>query len=240
MNYREKLYSTYVSTHTSHLYDAPTLKEIRKQFPVWKSYYRRFLPKDMAAKILDIGCGNGGFVYYLKSLGYENSSGIDISPEQVEVAKSLGIKGIECADIVSFLRDKKSIYDAIFARDVIEHFTKDSIIELLELIFNSLKRGGVVIIQTPNAESPFGSSYRYGDFTHEIAFTRSSLNQVLRVAGFEKVDFYPTGPVPKGIKSAIRFMLWKVIEMMLRFYMLVETGSSEGIYTQNIICVAKK
>jgi hypothetical protein len=98
----------------------------------------------------------------------------------------------------------------------------------------------VIIIQTPNAENPFGGRYRYWIFTHEIAFTRSSLNQLLRVAGFQMVDFYPTGPVPKGIKSLVRFLLWKVIETILRFYMLIETGSGEGIFTQNIICVAKK
>lgn len=240
MSYRDKLYSNYVSSHTSHLYGEATIEGIKKQFPGWERYFGRFLPDNRDARILDIGCGNGGFVYYLKGLGYKNSSGIDISPEQVKVAKDLGIKDVECADVLSFLKDKKNTYDAIFARDIIEHFSKEQIIELLKLIWESLKRGAVLIIQTPNAESPFGSRYRYSDFTHEITFTRSSLGQVLRAAGFEKVDFYPTGPVPKGIKSAIRFLLWKVIEKLLRFYMLVETGSQKGIYTQNIIAVARR
>lgn len=240
MNYREKLYSIYVSTHISRLYGESSIDGIKKQFPVWRRYYGRFLLQDKSASILDIGCGDGGFVYYLKNLGYENSSGIDISPEQVEIARNLGIKDVKCADILGFLRDKKDTYDVIFARDVIEHFTKEDIIELLEVVFNSLKPCGVVIIQTPNGESPFGGRYRYGDFTHEIAFTRSSLNQVLMMAGFEKVDFYPVGPVPKGIKSTVRFLFWKVIEWLLRFYMLVETGDSRGIFTQNIIAVAVK
>jgi hypothetical protein len=54
------------------------------------------------------------------------------------------------------------------------------------------------------------------------------------------VDFYPTGPVPKGIKSLVRFLLWKVIEIILRFYMVVETGSGEEIFTQNIIAGGRK
>jgi hypothetical protein len=39
MDYLEKLFSKYVSTHTAHLYGEATLEGIRKQFPVWKSYY---------------------------------------------------------------------------------------------------------------------------------------------------------------------------------------------------------
>ncbi len=240
MHYREKLYSTYVSSHTSYLYGEVSLKDIKRQFPVWKRYYGRFLPEDKDAKILDIGCGNGGFVYFLQTLGFKNALGIDISKEQVELAHKLGIENIIQADLKEFLSAELGIYDVIFARDVIEHFLKDEILEILTLIFSSLKRGGVFVLQTPNAESPFSGRYRYGDFTHEIAFTRSSLNQILTAIGFRDINFYPTDPVPKGLKSAVRYILWKAIHLMLKFYMLVETGSGEGIFTQNIIGVAKK
>jgi 2-polyprenyl-3-methyl-5-hydroxy-6-metoxy-1,4-benzoquinol methylase len=240
MSYRDKLYSNYVSSHTSHLYGEATIEGIKKQFPVWERYFGRFLPDNRNARILDIGCGNGGFVYFLQSSGYKNSQGIDISREQVEESQRLGIPNIECVDLSEFLRGKERVYDIIIARDIIEHFKKEEIIAVLTLVFNSLKEGGVLVIQTPNAESPFGSRYRYWDFTHEIAFTRSSLNQVLRAVGFNDTAFYPAGPVPKGFKSAVRFLLWKGIEAMLRFYMLVETGTKEGIFTQNIIAIGKK
>jgi|Deesub1362B_J571_1020462.scaffolds.fasta_scaffold02518_1 2-polyprenyl-3-methyl-5-hydroxy-6-metoxy-1,4-benzoquinol methylase len=240
MDYREKVYSTYVSTHTLHLYGEATLERIKKQFPVWTHYYRRFLPSDKSAKILDVGCGNGGFVYWLQQIGYTNASGIDISSEQIEVAKRLGIKSVEQADLIEFLKDKQDFYDVIFARDIIEHFNKDEVLEIFETFYNSIKSGGSVIICTPNGESPFSGRYRYGDFTHEIVFTQSSLSQVLRVSGFTKIAFYPVRPVPKGVKSVVRFLLWRGIEMLLKFYMLVETGSGEGIYTQNIIAVVYK
>jgi 2-polyprenyl-3-methyl-5-hydroxy-6-metoxy-1,4-benzoquinol methylase len=240
MNYREKLYSIYVSSHTCHLYGEATLEGVRKQFPVWKEYYGRFLPSDKTTKILDVGCGNGGFVYWLQEIGYINSSGIDKSSEQIEVAKRLGIKNVEYATIVEYLKDKENLYDVIFARDVIEHFQKVEILEILKLFYNSLRQGGKVVIQTPNSEAPFGSRYRYWDFTHEIAFTRSSLNQIFKATGFKNTEFYPTGPVPKGLKSTVRYVLWKGIEILLKFYMTVETGSFSGIFTQNIIVKAKK
>jgi 2-polyprenyl-3-methyl-5-hydroxy-6-metoxy-1,4-benzoquinol methylase len=154
--------------------------------------------------------------------------------------KNLGINCVECSEIGNFLQGKSQCYDIIFARDVIEHLKKEEIIAILKLIYDSLKPGGKFIIQTPNLESPFGCRYRYADFSHEVGFTRTSLNQVLRCCGFKKVDFYPTRPVPKGVKSAIRFILWKFIETLLRFYMLVETGTGDGIFTQNIISCAEK
>ena len=240
MRWQDKFYSSYVSTQTRSLYGEANLEAIRREFPVWRSYFGRALPENKEAVLLDAGCGNGGFVYFLLSQGYTNVQGVDISLEQVEEAKRLGIQNVLCTDFFDFLEEKKKIYDAIFARDVIEHFTKDELLELLELFFHALKSGGRLIIQTPNLESPFGSGYRHCDFTHEIGVTRTSLAQVLRVIGFQEPSFYPTGPVPKGIKSAVRFILWKLIEGALRFYVLVETGTAQGIFTQNLIAVARK
>jgi 2-polyprenyl-3-methyl-5-hydroxy-6-metoxy-1,4-benzoquinol methylase len=240
LSWKEKFYSSYTSTQACHLYGETSLEAIRREFPVWKSYFGLSLPEDKEAVILDAGCGNGGFVYFLLSQGYNQTVGVDISREQIEEAKRLGIHNALCADLLDFLEEKKKIYDAIFARDVIEHFTKDELLELLESFFHALKSGGRLIIQTPNLESPFGTGYRYSDFTHEVGFTRTSLAQVLRVIGFHELSFYPTGPVPKGLKSTVRFLLWKLIEGTLRFYMLVETGSSQGIFTQNLIAVARK
>jgi 2-polyprenyl-3-methyl-5-hydroxy-6-metoxy-1,4-benzoquinol methylase len=238
--YKEEQYTAYVSTHTSHLYGEVTIDRIKSQFSTWKWCYGRCLPLDKSAKILDLGCGNGGFLYFLRSLGYENSTGIDISIEQIEVAKKLGINGVECTDIMNFLRDEKGSYDLIFARDVLEHMTKGEILEALKAICEAIKVNGVFVTQVPNGECVFSGRMRYGDFTHEQAFTKNSLGQVLRLTGFTKVAFYPTGPVPHGLKSTVRFFLWKMIEKLLQFYMLVETGSGDGIYTQNIIAVARK
>lgn len=241
MSYRDKLYSTYVSSNIAHIFGEANIKKIEKQqFPSWGKHYSKLLPDNKHASIIDIGCGSGSFVYFLKKLGYENASGIDISPEQVQVAKNLGLKNVECSDNMTFLKGKQNTYDVVIAKDLIEHYPKESIMELLDLIFDALKPGGKVIIQTPNAESPFGSRFRYYDFTHSVAFTKSSLSQVLRASGFETVNFYAMGPVPHGIKSFIRFLLWNIILAIIKLCMLVETGSADGIYTQTIIAVGCK
>ncbi len=240
MNYRDKFYSKYVSGHASHLYGEATLSDIKKQFPVWQKYFNGFLPKDKNAKIIDIGCGNGGFVWWLQDVGYFDASGIDISLEQVECAENLGIKNIERANLSDFLSDKVEFYDAIFLRDVLEHFNKNEILDILGLIYKSLKKGGKIIAQVPNAENLLAGRLRYGDFTHELAFTKESIAQILSISGFKEINVYPQRPVVHGIKSFIRHFLWKCVEHCLRFYLLVETGSSKGIFTQNLIICARK
>ena len=241
MNYKDKFYSKYVSTHSVHLYGEARLEDIKKQFPVWQKYFGRFLPEDKKAKIIDLGCGNGGFVYWLQQIGYQNAEGIDISAEQIETGQKLGIKNIKQADIKEFLITQlPNNYDVIFMRDILEYFNKEEILDVLEKVYKTLSPGGSFIIQTSNAESPFSGRFRYWDFTHEISFTGSSIRQVLLVSGFKNVLVYPMPSVVHGLKSLIRSILWKVIALKLRFYLLVETGSSKGIFTQNIIAVARK
>ena len=41
--------------------------------------------------ILDVGCGNGSFLYLLKELGYKNTMGIDLSHNMISIANSKGI-----------------------------------------------------------------------------------------------------------------------------------------------------
>ncbi len=240
MNYRDKFYSKYISTHTSHFSGEVNLDQIKKQFPAWRGYFSRFLPKDKNIKIIDLGCGTGGFVYWLQQIGYQNSEGIDVSPEQIEATKKLGIKNIRQANLKEFLRDKRNFYDVIFMNSVIEHFTKEEILDVLDIIYQSLKTGGVFVAQTPNAESPFSGRFRYGDFTHEISFTKGSIRQVLEVAGFKNIGVFTTGLVVHGFKSFIRAVLWKGIEIILHLCLLVETGLFGGIFTQSFIATAEK
>lgn len=239
-NYREKIYKKYRSVHTIHLYGEENINDIKKRFSAWEYYFLKFLPLDKNVKILDLGCGNGGFVYWLQSIGYINASGVDISEEQVEKAKKLKIDNVFQGNVFNFLTDKKNEYDIIFARDLLEHFDKEEILNLLELIYKSLKNEGILIIQTPNAEGPFAGKYRYADFTHEISFTQSSIRQICLSIGFKNVDVYSQSPVIHGLKSFIRFILWKFIEFCLRIYLLSETGQRGGVLTQNLIAVVKK
>lgn len=89
--------------------------------------------------------------------------------------------------------------------DLVEHFKKSEVLELMRLAHKALRDGGFLLLRTPNAESPLFGRF-YDDFTHETPFTRSSLRQILASLGFQflKVDF-ERRPYIEGDK---RFLEW--------------------------------
>lgn len=239
MDYRHRLFDGYVTLHTVHIYDQQSALSILK--PYFKAYFSTFLPGDKDTPILDIGCGGGEFLLFLQSLGYTNTFGIDLSPEQIELAKKRGLKNVEVAEVIDYLSKQKERFALITAHDVIEHFPKQEVLPFLDAIHHALAGGGTVILSLPNMASPFGAKIGYGDFTHETAFTPTSISQVLRAVGFEVVGVFPKEPVVHGVKSAVRWALWKVIKQFIKFYLLVETGSAgHGVYTQVMYAVGRK
>jgi len=238
--YKQSIYENYISNHNKNLYGENSLSKISAYFPVLNRYYGRHLPADKNASILEIGCGDGGSVYWLQSLGYKNTRGIDYSAEQIEKGRSMGIGNLECADLNKYLAENKTPFDLIIAKDVIEHFTRDEVFDIMRLVNKNLKPGGHFMMQVPNGQGLFYSSIFYGDYTHEMAYTASSINQVILNTGFKGSRCYPTGPVPKGIVATIRYLLWSLKVAQLKFWKMVETGSPKGIFTQNIIAVIEK
>ncbi len=240
MDYRDRLYSRYASEHTAHLYGERSRASAERQFPVWRAYFGEWLPKKKDAAVLDIGCGEGSFVLWLQSQGLRSARGVDISAEQIAAGEAMGVKNLVREDITAYLPKHEGQFDCIFARDIFEHFRKDEILDVLDLLARALKPDGSIIIQTVNAENLLWGRLRHGDFTHENALTSSSAHQVLSVTGFHEIDVRPQRPVAHGIVSGLRALLWRVIELKLRCYLLIETGSSQGIFTQNLLIHARK
>lgn len=240
MNYRDRLYSKYVGTHTNSLYGDISIEKIKYQFSLWNYYFGRFFPNNKSKKILDIGCGNGDLIYWIQSLGFKEAYGIDISDDQVSLANRLGIPHILQTDLFIFLKERENFYDVVVARDILEHLSKNEVINALDLVFNALRSDGTLIIQTLNAENIFWGRLRHADFTHEVAFTKESLRQVLIATGFNDINIYPQKPMIHGFISFIRYICLGFVVLFFKFYLSLETGSSKGIFTQNIIAVAKK
>lgn len=240
MEKHKEFYSKYVSTHTKHVYDKSSLDDARQLFFVWNNYFGKLLPVNKSARILDAGCGTGDFVYWLTCLGFHNVRGVDISAEQIACGEKIGFGDIYEGDIFEEFSKNTGVYDLIFARDVLEHFGKDDAVNFCRSAALSLAEGGSIIIQTVNAENLLWGRLRYGDFTHEQAFTENSIRQLLMVAGFKNIIVLPQRPVIHGIKSFIRYTVWMCFELMLRLYLLAETGASKGIFTQDLLILAKK
>ena len=239
-NYRERLYQNYIEHHFGQARDLSPAG-LEQQTAAYRRAFARFLPPNKQTEILELGCGSGAFLRMLQQMGYTNARGIDISPEQVKLARRLGVANVECADIRQALMAFADKFHLIVAIDVVEHFHKEEILPLLEAVRRALKPGGMLLMQSPNADGPFAGRYRYGDFTHEIAFTDSSIRQILSGTGFNEIQVYPADPIPHGFFSAGRWVLWKAIRFLLTLYLAAETGGLRGhILTQNLIATATK
>jgi 2-polyprenyl-3-methyl-5-hydroxy-6-metoxy-1,4-benzoquinol methylase len=240
MNYKEKIYSQYISLHNEHIYGPSTRERLKTQFPIHDYFMAKLLPLHKDAQILDIGCGDGRLVFWLQEKGFEQAEGIDISPEQVEKGVSMGITSLVVADITEHLTHTKNQFDLIIAKDVFEHFKRQDFFDTLGLILASLKTGGRLLIQVPNGQGINFGSYFFSDITHEMAYTENSLRQLGLAAGFGKVKAYPVNPPPVGVGGIIRHILWSWKSFWTRFWKTVETGNNGGIFTANLIAVFDK
>ena len=240
MDYRSRLYEHYIDTHFGSIRSI-TLEALEESRVFYRAYFGRSLPTNPEAKILDVGCGYGAFLYFLEKEGYRNMQGVDISAEQVDAATNLGIANVYCEDLLRFVQKYSNEFNCITALDVIEHFPKAEILKVLDAVHGALVPGGTFILQTPNGQSLFPGAIRYADFTHEIMFTKEGISQVLRAARFTNITVHPAGPVAHGFLSAGRWLLWQMIRLLLQVYQAVETGAFRGhIFTRNLIAVSVK
>jgi cyclopropane fatty-acyl-phospholipid synthase-like methyltransferase len=218
-------------------------EELERRAPTMRNLIKNYFPQDKASKILEIGCGHGALLYFARKMGYSNIEGIDGSAQQVKLAQALNIIGVREGELLNDLRAlDDQLLDVVVAFDVIEHFTKDELIDLVDEVQRVLKPNGRWIIHAPNARSPFVGTIRYGDFTHEQAFTEASITQVLKSSGFHKIHFFECKPLVYGFMSFMRSIMWQITRIVLTIFNAAETGSFErkAIWTRNLYAIAYK
>jgi hypothetical protein len=89
--------------------------------------------------------------------------------------------------------------------------------------------------------SPFAGRYRYGDLTHEIAFTPRSIKQALKTVGFVSVTAREVVLPGDNVVRILRRVAWQCIRLGLVAYLAVETGEyKDHVLTLNLIAVADK
>jgi 2-polyprenyl-3-methyl-5-hydroxy-6-metoxy-1,4-benzoquinol methylase len=234
LKYRERIYRKY-STNVQRISAVPGDSEIDRWGLPYDSYFRGWLPEDKKAPIADIGCGFGRLLRFFTKRGYVNVRGVDISPEQVELARRI-ISSVELGDVIEFLRNHENEFALITALDIVEHFTKAEVLTFLDACRAALRPGGALILQTPNADSPWSFAIRYGDFTHEICYGPQVLRTLVEIGGFGHFEAREEGPVPHGFVSLVRAALWRFLRAGVMFRNMVETGSAgSGIYTRVFI-----
>lgn len=243
-SWEQRVYSRYVTIGNLTAQPDPNLlfgpnrpyieKVIREQFPI-----------DKSARVLELACGPAPFLYFLKQQGYSDLAGIDTSPEQVALAHAIGLeKHVVQGDMIAFLDTiEPEYYDIIILFDILEHFHRAEQFDILDSVFAALKSGGKCVLHVPNLEGNGGSRVLYSDITHKSAFTRRSMEQLLRTIGFEEIRCFEDKPIPHGFLSIIRRVIWEIITLGQVIAIGAETGNIRRkgyIFSQNMLTVARK
>lgn len=101
------------------------------------------------SRVLDLGCGLGGFVKLLCENGHD-AYGVDSDPQCIADAQRHDLPVVE-ADVVEHLRtlDPASL-DAIFSAHMVEHMPYPAVLETVQLAYRALRPGGRLLLVTPN------------------------------------------------------------------------------------------
>jgi len=135
------LYSKYLSCH--HELDSGSTDKMPKQ-----------VRYDNEFKLLDVGAGNGLFLKFFKSKGFQ-VSGYELEKELVaNMKKDPALKGdnIEQGDITKL--KGKAEYDVVIASDVIEHIKDD--VRAIQGLWSFVKPGGMLLITVPGHSAIYG------------------------------------------------------------------------------------
>ena len=142
------------------------------------------LPK---GKMLDVGCGNGDTVFYAKQIGWQ-AKGIELDPVAVTAAKSRGLDIVE--GTYENLSNYSNEFDCVVCSHVLEHVYDP--VKMLQLLTETLKSNGVLILSLPNASShlrrQFGAYWRGMEAPRHIAIpTVEKIKEMLVQLKFKKI-----------------------------------------------------
>jgi 2-polyprenyl-3-methyl-5-hydroxy-6-metoxy-1,4-benzoquinol methylase len=163
------------------------------------------------ASLLDVGCGNGDFIYEARKSGWI-TKGIEISSTAVNFAKTIRNLDVVKGSLETLPFDSET-FNVVTILDVLEHVPHP--LTTLREINRVLKPGGLLVIRVPN--TPFQlvkakiQKWKRGqNFTtmaapfHLNHFDESSLRDLVEHSGFEIKTLCPAKADGYGIKLFIK------------------------------------
>lgn len=204
----------YDSYHAFKTYQRPVLKDKharRYDREFWQPLECR---SDMA--VLEIGCGTGLFLAYLKAKGVSDFIGIDLDPELAPHIPEAAAAHFRAGDVREFLKGgaEGRRFDRVALYDVLEHFTAEEGADLLRTLAAVLDPGARLLIKVPNMASPWGAQFQFGDLTHRTGYNPSSLRQLALASGYVCTRCFPHllgSPARQVLDGLLHGLLGKLV-----------------------------
>lgn len=113
-------------------------------------------------KVLDIGCGWGGFMKFASERYGCHVTGISISDEQIKYAKEY-CKGLPVKIVKSDYRDFNGKFDKVLICGMIEHVGPKNYPVIMKKVFDFLKEDGLFLLHTIGTHNPYGATDKWMD-----------------------------------------------------------------------------
>ncbi len=152
------------------------------------------LPNDRSMAVLDVGCGLGAFMQFMKESGFSNVWGLDPEKGLDDFVRSrFGLRVHEEGLFANSL--KLASYDLLLSIANIEHYTnpKAAFLAMRKLLRND----GYLYVNTIDTRTMVlrKGINKYFKFVHTYYFTENSLKSLLGQAGFSVIQSWTSPPV---------------------------------------------
>jgi len=148
--------------------------------------------------LLDVGCGRGELLIACRDAGVP-ARGFDTNERSVADLRARGIDAVVAGVPQCFDGIVDGTIGSVAAMHVVEHLPVDLLFALFAQAARVLKPGGVLMIETPNAESlaVTGSTF-WRDPTHLAPRHPAALTLLAREHGFTVEELRAIHPFPEG------------------------------------------
>ncbi|CAA7612085.1 bifunctional 2-polyprenyl-6-hydroxyphenol methylase/3-demethylubiquinol 3-O-methyltransferase UbiG [Magnetospirillum sp. UT-4] len=169
--------------------DRPQVK--RKHLEQFDREFLRPAAATPAMAVLEIGCGTGIFLRYLKARGFSDVVGLDADAGLAPVLDDLAGFEVRLEDAAGYLnRLPGPRFDRVALFDVAEHLPLQALVALMKDIHRVLRPGGRVVLRSPNCGSPWGLKMHFDTFDHVTPITAGRLRELAAATGFEAVAVF--------------------------------------------------
>ncbi len=174
-------------------YNEKLMNDSREEVVERQKQYLPFIDQHFALRkeenlvMIDLGCGEGEFIEVLNQNNYP-AYGIDSNPFVISKVKEVNpLIRIEESGAMEYLyRLPDNSVDFISSFHMVEHLETEELLELLKEIYRVLKKGGCLILETPNPLNFLISSYYfYLDPTHKKPIPWELLKLMVSSTGLE-------------------------------------------------------
>jgi len=153
--------------------------------------------------VLDVGCGRGEFLAACRDMQID-ARGVDTNERSVADLVQRGLSASLGAVPECFASIADASLGSIAAMHVVEHLPVEALFALFRESARVLRKGGLLMIETPNAESlAMSASDFWRDPTHLAPRHPAALTVLAREHGFSIDEVRAVHELPEGVKVAM-------------------------------------